>query len=456
MRGCEWKDNATHMTEEAKPQHDAELHETQQNSGTSTPNVLTRRRFVEYAGSGILAASLFALSGCSGTMASAEENVLSAPSDVRGSDAAGAAIDTLVFVDKIRSLQTEHTFTFLWFADSHAQQSDERLGKAYEYIEQIFSVAEVLKPDMITNTGDIINGGEERTIFEADMRDMASLLATSPAPFLAVRGNHDDNSLYTFNTTGNHLRIEVDDTAYISEHLIKPSSDPRCVYDDKNPSSCYYYRDFSAQKIRVIVLDDSDIPYAARDDGTLDYIGLIDYGFSSRQVEWFANEALFFAEEGWGVIIDVHINFCDSRPYGLRSWGTVQPVANSEQVWQILCAFAHREAGCAVNEDINFSCHVTYDFTNSLSYEVICCLNGHIHRDSCAFIDGIFNIAIRQLTGKLCARFDAVVVDRVAQTIHTRTYDTPPVMSADWDIDYGNQHGIPSLQAYCSGPCVID
>ncbi len=445
------KDTVIRMTEETKPQYDLNLSVTDVCSGDSLRPILTRRRFVECAGGGILAASLFALNGCSAPSAGASESVSDMPPlspDAEG-ECLAPVVNSRIFVEKIRSLETKDTFTFLWFADSHAQYNDERLGKAYEYIEQVFSVAEILKPDMITNTGDILNGGEDRATFEADMRDVASLLATSPVPFLAVRGNHDDNSLYTANTTGNYVRTEVDDTAYVAEHLIKPSSDSDCVYDEKNPNSCYYYRDFPSQKIRVIVLDDSDIPYTTHDD-ILDYIGLGDYGFSARQVEWFANDALVFDEKGWGIIIDVHINFCDTRPYGLRSWGTVQTIANSDQMWQILCAFTHQETGCATNDQIDFCCNVTYDFRDNPSHEIICCLNGHTHRDSCAFIDGIFNVTIRQFTARIQPRFDAVVVDRTTKMIYIRTYDTPSVVSAEWDIDYGNQRGTPSLQVYCS------
>ena len=171
--------------------------------------------------------------------------------------------------------------------------------------------------------------------------------------------------------------------------------DAGCVFDSDNPESCYYYRDFPEAKIRMVVLDDIDIPYMTLDDGTLKYHALVDFGFGARQVAWIANKALRFSEAGWAVIVAVHVNFNDDRIYGLRAWGSVQSAHNDRQVQTLLQAFTTNESGRVVNTDSDFQTDVRYDFSDNPSNEFICCLNGHTHRDQAVFTGGILNLTLR-------------------------------------------------------------
>lgn len=421
---------------------------------------ISRRRFLQLAGGGTaLALSSAAFSGCAAqgeacdTSAGTQASTESAPMDTLSR----ATPDVLPSLeDKLQGLRTDAGFMLLWISDSHAKQGDDRLEHAYENIDTAFQVAEQVAPDAILHTGDIVDGSGDLDEYRGNVDDVVALAATSPVPFLAARGNHDDNSYYTCNVTGRFARDEVEDTAYIAQNLIRPAGDAGCVYDGEAPQSCYFYRDFPASKVRVIVLDTNDNPYTTHGDGTLDYTGIGMFGIGSRQVAWFAEEALGFSEGGWAVIVASHVDVADDRPYGLNSWGTAPSVANGEQLWNVLLAFASRSKGHTVNDAQDFACDVSYDFTQSPSNEVICCLNGHIHRDNCAFLDGIFCATIRQLTSRDTACIDALVVDRARRQLHFRTYDMPTGQPVDWDIDLDAQTGVPETQEFYYGKTIAD
>ena|GEM_PF-4770714 len=421
-------------------------------SASTYAPLMSRRRFLARYGKGALAVSAgIVLTGCvSSASGSVSAEVPDPPMDTP-SQTTPAAFDT--FSAKLDAVRAEGTFLFLWVSDSHAKIGDDRLRHAYDDLDAAFDLAEDLKPDMILHAGDIVDGSEGLDVYHENAEEYAALMATSPVPLLVARGNHDDNCYYTVNVSKNGVRSEVEDTAYVAANLIRPAVDGECVFDDA-AEGCYFYRDFPASKIRVVVLDTNDIPYRTGSDDKLVYTGLGQFGVGGRQVEWLARTALALPEEGWGVIVVSHINVRDDRPYGLNAWGEAPTVSNGQQVWDVLQAFKMHRTGRSVNRDADFACDVSYDFASGPAGELICYLNGHIHRDNCAFLDDVYCASVRQLTNKDGACVDAVVVDRANGKIYFRTYDTPVGQPGDWDIDLAAQSGVPTMQNFYFGKTI--
>lgn len=399
---------------------------------------ITRRRFLGLAGLGLGAAVL--LPGCS---------------SVFGRSPSRAESDQ--FTDNVQSLRGNDTFTLLWTSDTHYRKSDtSRLAKVCDYYDDVFAAAEKLQPAALVVNGDLVDGKETIDIHKAAVSTLINKLASSPVKLMPVRGNHDGNAYYTEVVTQRYLPSEMVDTAWLSQNLIQPLTDSSYVFDASNPNSCYYYRDFPDSKIRMIVLDDIDLPFSTNSDGTLVYHTLDDFGFGSAQVEWLANTALRFNEAGWGVVVAVHVNFNDDRPYGLRAWGSVQGAINDSQVQTIFRAFADRASGRVTNTTRNFRLDLSYDFTGNASNELICFLNGHTHRDQCVFTGGFLNMTLRAFAASQHGCFDAVVIDRSSGVVHTRAYDAVSGVSPDWDINYRTGEGIPDRFNYYYGNSVIN
>ena len=79
------------------------------------------------------------------------------------------------------------------------------------------------------------------------------------------------------------------------------------VYNENDPFGCYYYKDYHVAKVRIIVLNSSDI---YEPDGTLQYRYLANTVFHQEQISWFANHALDFSDKDdpsdWLAIICTH------------------------------------------------------------------------------------------------------------------------------------------------------
>lgn len=397
---------------------------------------ITRRHFLELLGIGIAATAI--LPGCAPF---ASNSIL-----------ANNAQD---FSNEVRDLASG-AFTLLWTSDTHYNQSDKRLARVPEYFETVYQVADKLQPAALVVNGDIVDGKDTLSVHKTAVQTVRDKLSKCPVPLIVVRGNHDGNNYYTENVTHDYSLSEIVDTAWLSQNLIQPVVDAGCVFDSDNPESCYYYRDFPEAKIRMVVLDDIDIPYMTLDDGTLKYHALVDFGFGARQVAWIANKALRFSEAGWAVIVAVHVNFNDDRIYGLRAWGSVQSAHNDRQVQTLLQAFTTNESGRVVNTDSDFQTDVRYDFSDNPSNEFICCLNGHTHRDQAVFTGGILNLTLRAFAASDHGCFDAVVVDRSNGIVHTRAFDAVSGVSPNWDIDYRSGAGIPEAFNYYYGNRVIN
>ena len=151
-------------------------------------------------------------------------------------------------------------------------------------------------------------------------------------------------------------------------------------------NACYYHYDDTNRKVRIIALDDYELPRVDDGSGNLLYIGSHLYETNSHyaytqsdcnyytqsQLQWFI-DTLKATPAGYTIITNNHI--------GLRDFGTVRDLGNSVQAMvQILCAFKNKTAGSVTVNDINGATGYTinYDFTTVNSYPIMH-HHGHIH-----------------------------------------------------------------------------
>jgi len=397
--------------------------------------LLSRRGFLGLAACG---AAMLALAGC-------------APRPVVTEDAPEVSGDG---GDVGASADGPAPLRLFWLSDVHIRMSDaERLAHAPEYLRDVFADAAANRPDAVLIDGDLIDGYGDLDVYASDRAALLDALSTCPVPLLLVRGNHDDNSFYASNISADPGALaDVVPTATIADTLIIPATDDAAVFDADAPHTCYYYRDFAESRIRMVVLDDSDNPYTASDGVHLDHVGLNFHSIGARQIQWLAEVALAMPQEDWAVVIAVHVNLCDTRPYGLRAWGSDQPVTNEDVVRQLLQAFCERGAGRASGTVPGFEVDVPFDFTGNGSDRILCHLNGHTHRDQAVFLDGCPQLTVRSFTTQTHGRYDLLTIDRAGEMLHTRAQDTVDGLTPDWDIDLLTGAGIPdTFDFYWSG-----
>jgi len=220
------------------------------------------------------------------------------------------------FVNNVLDLQTDNSLLFTWITDTHYMTQDTSQARLSLYIinkiRDFVNVSNALSTDFITHTGDIVNGYNGLSVHKNDLFDVMEVLRQSEAPVLLTEGNHDDNSWFASgeaSTPAIGTLSDVVNTTDFYNRTIRHFNRDRFNFDKDNSTGGYYYIDFSNQKIRVIVVNSSDIPYTATDN-VMDYYAQWTHGIRQQQMSWLANTALNFDEIGWGCNIFNPYEFC--------------------------------------------------------------------------------------------------------------------------------------------------
>ena len=160
------------------------------------------------------------------------------------------------------------------------------------------------------NLGDYIKGyyqgetGKEENTPDKTMSSLKEItsryLDDANCPVLVTFGNHDSNQLWCKNYgTANEQLTKSDHYEQVISKL-KAHNGENMVNDGE---SNYYYMDFPADNVRVIMLNTTDGSY----EDSFDSVSII----GDRQLEWFKTEAL---NTSANVIIMCHIPLCNDFP----------------------------------------------------------------------------------------------------------------------------------------------
>ncbi len=309
----------------------------------------------------------------------------------------------------------EDDLRFVFITDLHHKPGGNTLRSA----EAIHELARRLPLDFVLCGGDVgFNGPKPEVV--AAQREIIEAMRVPGLPLLTAKGNHDDNSIYAaWNNGGPEHFILPEET----RELLMPGV-PETAMRDREPSAGLYYAvDFPRKKTRAIVLDCNDIPYTQLEDGCYKYNGINVYAFSSRQLNWFAGQALDLrGKPGWRVLIASHVEIIEDGVFG-----TDHPVTNGEVLWGVVKAF--RDGGRFASESGaggDFAYRVEADFTAQGPGTVIGCLFGHVHHDNLVYNDGIPMIST--LNAWTLKEFD-VSPERRDKTASEAAFD---IMTADF------------------------
>lgn len=214
-----------------------------------------------------------------------------------------------IYTDERKSViskvqENEADFRIVAFADPHSY--DENKYKKYNDILNSGCI------DALVGLGDYqiysAKGTKKDTIIK--LTEMLSHSGRTPNCFYVV-GNHDvaikDANSGIVNTDNILTKKELFDC--VGRHL-----NGSACFNKNDPYGGYYYSDFEAQKIRLIVLNTSDI---YEPDGSLKYKYTTSVMIHQTQIDWFVNYALNFSDKDtpseWGVIVCQHAFFDSSE-----------------------------------------------------------------------------------------------------------------------------------------------
>ena len=232
--------------------------------------------------------------------------------------------------------------------------------------------------DGIISTGDFSQSEWSNTGFET------TYVATLPSceiPHFPLIGNHDIGLAYTIQNNSN----EAAGARFITPYMEQLGA----VQGGTNAG--YYYKDFSTYKIRMIVLNEYEMPRVPNAGNTELKYSIWKRYISQAQATWFVN-TLSSVQDGWSVIVAMHQLIDVFDKYDNEFKGTVnytnadvtQGLGNILQ--DIVDAYISKntlsQTYTVSDTDPSEvpSVNVNADFTTAHG-EFICWINGHTHND---------------------------------------------------------------------------
>lgn len=327
------------------------------------------------------------------------------------------------FITTVRDIQTPETLSFVWASDTHYG-----VGCDKEGITRLANVGDGVKANFITITGDVLHGYYDLATQKNDLAEVVASLSKGRTPYLLTMGNHDDNTWYA---SGNGSNPE---TSGLSEVMTPDKfhnytvnrNDSGVVVDPANPWGGWYYKDFDHAKIRVICLNPEDFPYGEK-DGKITYNGMYQFAYRQDQLNWLANTALKFTEDGWGVIILQHVDYA--------GFNVSEVQINGGLVEQILRAYQTKSTGTATGNQVDFIVNVGYDFTDNASNEYIANFAGHIHKDTVNVRYDVPHITTIN-SGTNNGGCDVVTINRETRKITMHRYGEKPLPDYNRTVTY--------------------
>ena len=306
------------------------------------------------------------------------------------------------YAEKVQQVQTPSTLTLTMMSDVHYCSHDSAAqSEKLKTVGQMARLSQYVAVDAMVNLGDHVAGNEEK---EKTVEDLEALLTATgqnaKCPVYHLRGNHDDNGWYSreedgYPGTGTPGEMIDNDEWY---RLAFGTAADHIVTDSENPTGGYGYFDHEASKIRVFLLNTSDIPYVLEKDGSYRYNAYECMAFSSAQLNFVAN-ALQFAEKetpnDWAAMFLMHVpmdTMLDSSLAGYRFGVANIPVRGYIQLLSIIGAYRKGisytftgsiNASSAKNELAeHFQAAVDVDYSAKGCGDVIAFVSGHTHIDN--------------------------------------------------------------------------
>ena len=278
---------------------------------------------------------------------------------------------------------------FMHVSDTHAITNNNR---AFEILNYVASKGNV---KFLMHTGDILEDPKN-----ADQNRWSTIVQNAQYPVMVATGNHDVGNWAT--AQGQYTTSEEFYNKFIYPIINKweLKTDGNGVPHPSNKN--YYFKDFTEEKIRFIVVDEYEFPNKFTSDGTTLVAGRGARWISQAQTDWFVN-SLLTVPNGYGVIVVKH------SPDGKR--GEDDNAFNSpflkgkehQQTYQyynsftyttffadIIQAFMNKTT---ITKTINQSAGgysenvlVNTNFSGIVDQEFICYVTGHTHADGINFL----------------------------------------------------------------------
>lgn len=307
-------------------------------------------------------------------------------------------------------------FIFCYQTDTHYSQSG--TYKTLDNLKNLVNIDHSIKPNFCSNLGDVTHGYLNRATGMDDYMKAMSVYKAIKM-FLPVQGNHENNTLYTFQHTQNRSIKEIIQKNWFFNSVFVPFCIKNNGVIDKD--KLYYSVDFD--KVKVIVLDTNDLPETeVNSSGQLIFASGYQAGIRQEQLDWLI-DTLKMPNPKPVVILSHH-----SLSAGASQ--DANTVYNANAVRGILEAY--NTSGTFTLEQNPyggeyFKISVNCDFTGAKEYKganVIGCFAGHTHADAMYTINNIHYVVSDSSVPDTSENKEARKSDATSDVIETVKIDT--------------------------------
>lgn len=219
---------------------------------------------------------------------------------------------------------TAGDFKILFCTDLHWQGNDS-VPHAAQAIKAITRMSDI---DLVVFGGDYIANWTEvsKATALSNIKSCRDVMAGIPCKTLWLRGNHDTNGYPNKRLT----RQEC------FEAVASTNAENGAVINSSDPYGNYGYIDFTEKKIRVIFAntsDNDDMAATAPESASAAAPIINCHNLTAAQLQWMANNALNFAEDGWKVIFVSHLPFFFSTGSGAEWYNSHTYVDGNGKTW---------------------------------------------------------------------------------------------------------------------------
>lgn len=286
---------------------------------------------------------------------------------------------------RLKSIYTQDCLSFGFIPDLHYEETIYYRSSTAKLIEDLNLIHKTYPISAAYLGGDNIVNSYDRAALKKSISKMISSFRAFNFPLHVLKGNHDDNSLRGRIESKNEAKVNAEMKDSELTELYKNST------ATGKENALYSYTDFENQKVRIIYLNSIDVPYIL-DGEMIRYPGQWCYGYQQNQLEFFAKHALNFkdkdAPENWSVVILQHLTSAKGFTDGL--------VYNEDVFWGILDAYQKGSAYEIKRTRGDFPIELSVDYRNQSEGTVVGIIQGHLHRDKYAKVNGVNVIATKK------------------------------------------------------------
>ncbi len=284
------------------------------------------------------------------------------------------------FSERVRSHTAPGALRFGFITDVHCEAGPDPAGYGASSLAQLFRFSRGVREcggEFLVSGGDLNNGNRPKSRTVREIRAAGYALRSGGLPVCFVMGNHDDNTYFCRdNGRGPAEGLTCGEWMALAEGGVPF---PGLAAAPETPGCGYF--DLPGYRLRVLVLNTVDLPFATKPDGTLKYFTINDHAFSQAQLDFVARTALDFSRlpesKQWGLLVLSHIRFA-YLPNGGVMTGLLDAFRRGGRYES-----TPAEVGAAPYDadPADLGSRVSADFTRQGPREIVAHLYGHEHLD---------------------------------------------------------------------------